>query len=362
MPFWIQLGLQANGIYEFDLLEYLSSSELIFLSDQQLVQKFHSTTTKSRIAHSKIKTPKVSRYGGRNLTLQRDNQDHKIGNFLNLMSNCVDGPFKVVAKNSIISCRRNFGYVGLVKDAIDNVQSDISPPPLTSTPNEYDSVIIDEKQYHQFLRSLVQLYILVQTRVMVKEHEQLISSTSHDQGVKRKYNILFEDDLLNTLSDYQTSQKSREIDLILIYKNSIHIFIFFNLLHIFSILPPPLLSDNHHHRWNYVVLHRILKCSMSMIEILMIIHQIEKQKRRGFTIEKIDKIGPKGHIFTFLRVTSPEMNRRIRMWDYDASDIYGEMLSSSNTSQSLSVEQRETLRRLEQQAEEQGEKIAPQKE
>ncbi|KAI5669231.1 hypothetical protein M9H77_19084 [Catharanthus roseus] len=372
MAFRTQQGLQATGIYEFDLLEYLSSSEHIFLLDQQLVQKFHSTTTKSQTAQSKIKTPKASRYGGRNFTPQRDNQDHEIGNFLNLMSNCVDGPFKVVAKCFIISCRQNFGYVGLVKYAINKVQSDISSSSLTSTPNEYDSFIFDEKQYQRFLREfdpalyprINKSYVtrndklnettnFVNMKLNVEEHEQIIGSTRHDQGAKRKYNILFEDDLLNTLSDYQTSQnKTRNL-----------------LLHKFSILPTPLLSDNHHHRCrqpsptpdshrrclllllppsatevkgNYVVLHHILKCLMSVTENRAVdkLDQMNR-KRHGFAIEKIDKIGTKGHIFTFLRVTSPEINKRIRMWDYDASDICGEMFKCQEL---------------------QGEKIAPQKE
>ncbi|KAI5669277.1 hypothetical protein M9H77_19130 [Catharanthus roseus] len=298
MAFTTQLGLQANGIYEFDLLEYLSSSEHIFL----------------------------------------------LGNFLNLMSNCVDGPFKVVAKYTIISCRQNFGYVGLVKYDINKVQLDIISPPLTSTPNEYDSVIFDEKQYHRFLpKFCLALYPCINKsyvirnkklnkttdsmnmKLNVEEHEQIIASASHDQGTKRKYNIFFEDDLLNTLSEDQTSQKKQ--------KSGYHRRCLLLLL-----LPPSFATEV---KGNYVVLHHILKCSMSVTDILMIIRQIMNRKRRGFAIEKIDKIGTKGHIFTFLRVTCPEINKRIRMWDYDASDVCGEMFKCQEL---------------------QGEKIAPQKE
>ncbi|KAI5669269.1 hypothetical protein M9H77_19122 [Catharanthus roseus] len=321
-----QQGLQANGIYEFDLLEYLSWSEHIFLL--ATCPKFHSTTTKSRTAQSKIKTPKgktffshfccllqsfnlSSRYGERNFTPQRDNEDHEIGNFLNLMSNCVDGPFKVVSKYFMIFCRRNFGYL------------DWSSMPLIKHRFlwEFDPALYPRINKSYMIRNdkLNETTNFVNMKLNVEEHEQIIGSTRHDQGAKRKSPF----SIINYFKD-----------LILIYKNSIHIFIFFNLLHTFFILLPPLLSDNHHRRCrqpppipdshcrclflflppssatevkgNYVVLHHILKCSMSVIDEM-------NRKRRGFAIEKIDKIGTKGHIFTFLRVTSPEIHKRIRM-------------------------------------------------
>ncbi|KAI5669249.1 hypothetical protein M9H77_19102 [Catharanthus roseus] len=295
MAFRTQQGLQANGIYEFDLLEYLSSSEHIFLLEQQLVQKFHS---KSRTAQSKIKTPKgktflflLLRYDGRNFTPQRDNQDHEIGNFLNLMSNFVDGPFKLVSKYFIIFCRRNFGYVGLVKYAIN--KSCLMKKIIHRFLREFDLALYPRinKSYMIGNDKLNETTNFGNMKLNVEEHEQIIGSTKHDHGAKRKYNILYEDDLLNTLCFASGTPENDQIIKLLKTKPEIW-------------------------KGNYVVLHHILKCSMSVIDIFMIIRQIDEmnRKRRGFGIEKIDKIGTKGHIFTFLQVRN-----------YDASDICGEM-------------------------------------